>query len=517
MRTIACTILATAVLAGCSSPGVESPDSAQSQHTVTDQRAVVATDQLTDGVVDPKDDYLEVAFGDSEFLMRPRIGSIEPWLAEAITQTTPTTWQIQLRPDVTFQNGKPVDAKAIVSWLQYELSGGEAQRASLGDPTSIVAAGDRVVEVTTSTPFASLANTLAGYDWPVYDAETVQQVNGNFNELVGKGIFTGPFALTALRPGERTYQRNERYWGGAVALTGLTVKAITDPQAAVNAVAAGEVNIVFDPPVNTVVAARGRPGVHFTIAKEAPEYFGINLNPYVAPLDDVRVRRAFALAIDNNAIAKGATFGVGTPLKGAFPSDSPLAYDWKSFDLPQARTLLDQAGWVPGPDGVRVKGGNRLSVPMYIYNDNFEAVATIAAPTLKEVGFDPKLIRLESADAAPEPLRRDGGAYLLNLQGFGQTGDPRLTLAQNFRVGDIYNNVPVRDERIEQTFARIADSTDPAEIAAGLREVQKYNAEDVFYIPLVMQGYRLLTDDAYQHMPVSPMYLFIDRTTAPAG
>lgn len=82
----------------------------------------------------------------------------------------------------------------------------------------------------------------------------------------------------------------------------------------------------------------------------APSYHYIGLNTEVAPLDDVRVRRAIAEAIDREQIAEAATFGTGTATQDPIPSTSRWAIDYAPYggDLDAARALLEEAGVADG-------------------------------------------------------------------------------------------------------------------------------------------------------------------------
>ena len=80
--------------------------------------------------------------------------------------------------------------------------------------------------------------------------------------------------------------------------------------------------------------------------------------------------------MDRSAIVRDDTYGTGTlasadlsPFYWAFdPSLKPIPYD-----LAQAKAMLDAAGWTPGPDGVRVKNGNRLSLQL-VYGQGSQVV-----------------------------------------------------------------------------------------------------------------------------------------------
>ena len=85
---------------------------------------------------------------------------------------------------------------------------------------------------------------------------------------------------------------------------------------------------------------------------------------------DVRVRRALSLAIDRAAIARVI---LRDPPSAATQLLPPLLAGWHDPSLPPlardpdaARRLLDEAGWLPGPDGVRAKDGTRLAATMML-------------------------------------------------------------------------------------------------------------------------------------------------------
>ena len=130
----------------------------------------------------------------------------------------------------------------------------------------------------------------------------------------------------------------------------------------------------------------------------APEglyhYIGWNLK---RPLfRDVRVRQALAHAVDVPAMVKYILYGHGIQSTGIFtpqlwffnPNIVPFAYDPE-----KAKTLLDEAGWKPGPDGIRVKDGERFSFTLISRNGNEirRDIATLAQDDLKKIGIEVKV------------------------------------------------------------------------------------------------------------------------------
>ncbi len=96
----------------------------------------------------------------------------------------------------------------------------------------------------------------------------------------------------------------------------------------------------------------------------------LNFRSRHAPfLRDVRVRQAIASAIDQKQIIKLVFHGQAQEVHGPVPAamtrflspEAKAGYAELEYNPAHARALLDQAGWTPGPDGVRANGGQRLA------------------------------------------------------------------------------------------------------------------------------------------------------------
>jgi peptide/nickel transport system substrate-binding protein len=100
-------------------------------------------------------------------------------------------------------------------------------------------------------------------------------------------------------------------------------------------------------------------------------FYGTNLDPdKTALFQDVRVRQALLYALDREALVDAIRFGYGTVAVGTMPTLS-WAYNPEAieltygYDVDRAIELLEDAGWLPGSDGVRVRDGQRFSFTMY--------------------------------------------------------------------------------------------------------------------------------------------------------
>lgn len=520
---IALPLLAAAALAACSaapsgSPGSSSGSGSVSTTGPTNETLRVVSDFINPTFADPAPDYIEISYGNAEMLLRPKLNDTEPWLAESVTQTSPTVWRITLRPGLTFQNGHPLDAAALKAWFEYEWKNDAASKGLVGNPTAVSVVDPVTVEITLPKPHNPFLSALANYTCAVYDSAEVAKVNGKFEQLAGKGIFTGPYAYTSSAAGTVTYTRNTAYWGGTPPLAGIQARKIDDQQVGLQAVANGEADLMMVPAVKLKRQAQRFPDLTYLTSDLAAGYAAFNLNPAKAPFTDVAVRQAFALAIDNDAISKTVMDGVWRGLPGVFPADFEEGVTWKTHDPAKAATLLDGAGWVKGADGIRTKGGEKLSATIITYTDDLEAVGTASVEMLRDVGFDAQLKRVPDYSAIPSELPGPGpvNAQLLNLENFGLDGNAHLAMARNYQFDKNYNLV-VRDKEIAALFDTVLSSQDQAAVTADFKKAQQLNGERVYYVPVTDEPTTMLVSKRYAHLTVDPFYLFIDAKTRPQG
>jgi len=117
------------------------------------------------------------------------------------------------------------------------------------------------------------------------------------------------------------------------------------------------------------------------------------MNESRPPLDDVRVRRAIARAIDRAALARRVSLGTALPGYADIP---PALYggaarnDPNAYDPAASRSLLDAAGWKLGPDGIRMRDGKRLTFVMADYggSPSVQSMDVQVQSLLRAVGIE---------------------------------------------------------------------------------------------------------------------------------
>jgi peptide/nickel transport system substrate-binding protein len=144
----------------------------------------------------------------------------------------------------------------------------------------------------------------------------------------------------------------------------VVYEIVPDANTLLAKVQTGEVRLRFKYPTTQVPVIQNLPGVDF-MRTPALNDWRIWLNNRQPIFQDKRVRQALSYGIDRQGISDAVYRGLLAP---AYTYISPRVWAYNSnapkypFDQAKAKVLLDEAGWAPGPDGVRQKDGTRLSL-----------------------------------------------------------------------------------------------------------------------------------------------------------
>ncbi|MCX6535582.1 MAG: ABC transporter family substrate-binding protein [Actinobacteria bacterium] len=299
-------------------------------------------------------------------------------------------------------------------------------------------------------------------------------------------ITAGPFKFKALDKVTRTItvERDKKWWGDKPVLDTIIFKAL--PQAAqIDALLNGEIDYMdVGNDTNALKRARENSKINVRVAK-APTHEHFTFGPVTAATKEVEVRQAIMLSIDRQQIATAIQGIVDPKVK---PNNNHVFLDGTSCnqdntgtlgkrDLVTAAKLLDGAGWVKGADGIRAKGGTRLSVKL-IYpsgNDNRRDTVLLATAMAKEAGIELVPTLIPSADYF--------GKYVLvskfEMAIFAWVGTnfPIASAPNIYKVGGAQNFGNIGSTDIDATFAKannILDLKKRCELAnAADKEVYK--------------------------------------------
>jgi peptide/nickel transport system substrate-binding protein len=311
-------------------------------------------------------------------------GQIEPGLAESWEQPDPLTLVLHLRGGVSFHDGTPFDADAVVYNLNRirDPKSGSTWQGDLAVVDTVTATDPLTVEITLQRPYAPLLAVLADQPGMMISPTAHRADPEGFGDAP---VGTGPFVLEERIPDERTtLVRNDGYWQeGLPYLDRVVFRPIPDPTTKITDLLSGAVGIVDYVPPQLIDRVRQAPGL---VYEEGPPNYAatvyLPMNPEAPPLDDPDVRRAISMAIDRQTIVDQVVFGAGVPASQMIAPSS-----WAhNPDLPQ----------IPyDPEGAReLLGGRTIRLEMQV-PPTYVQVAQVVQQNLAAAGIEVTIQRMD--------------------------------------------------------------------------------------------------------------------------
>lgn len=401
------------------------------------------------------------------------------------------TYTFHLRDDVLWQDGQPATARDVA--FTYARMMDERVRspryARLVERVRQVTALDpATVEVDLRRPDASFLTTAATLgivpEHVLGDVLPQELVTDPFGRSSAVG--TGPFVIQQWIHGDRiVFQRNERYMRGAPAVDQYIYRVVGSPEELLAGLREETIDWAQLP--SELATAEG------IIVDRLPSYdmtyVALQLDPRRSQLFlDPRVRQALLLAVDREAMVEEVWHGAAVVADGTIPPASWAHTPGEPvyrYDPDEARRLLDEAGWVTGADGVRVKDGVGLGFALLVNGENPQrrAIGDWLIRSWREIGIDARPDYQQWSAVRERGVRlREFDAMLLGYR-WGVDPDASALWSSDahfdgFNLGHYAN---------DDVDARLADAlavTDPAERRQLYAEIQAQILADVPVLPL---------------------------------
>ena len=429
-------------------------------------------------------------------------------------------YTVKLRDDVRWHDSQPLTAEDVVYTIGI-IQNPETRSTSFASWQGVkVSQVDKLtVKFELPAPFAPFPGALTV---PILPSHLLKEIPANkirttsFNT---NPVGTGPFIFKALRS-ESLKQRkveftaNKSYFRGSPKLDGFVIHLYPEDESLAGALKAREITAAVDLKSETAASFRSDKSIRFT---DIPLNSGVfafykNTSPI---LTDEKVRRALTLSVNRETVLSlfdSRYAPLKTPL---LPSQ--LGYDARFnqiTNLQEASRLLDEAGWVKQPNGIRAKDGTSLELNMITVNSaQYSAMAGSLQKQWAAIG-----VKVNSQLLILEQLQQNGlsaHSYDILLYGISIGYDPDVYAywhSSQARSGGLNFSEwksSRADSSLEVARTRLEDVLRKARYETFLDEWQKSSPAVALYIPRVIYAYH---QNAQGIMPV-PSNNASDRLT----
>ena len=491
------------------------------------------------------------------------IGSLYCLLCETIEYPADKSWAIfTLRSEARFSDGTPLTAEDVkYTDDRFAAEGLLSFRTILAqfvDKVEVLDARHVKYTFKPGSPLRDRLQMAAGL--PVMSKAWFEKTGAKLNETrMDPGIGSGPYLLDHFDVGQRVvYKRNPDYWGkdlpiniGRANFDSLRVEYFGDPTAAFEGFKAGAYAFRNENSSKNWATSYDFPAFTkgWVIKQELPDgslasgqSFIINLRR--DKFKDIRVRKAIGLMFNfewanatlfyntyarinsfwenSDMAATGlpspAELALLEPLKDQLPAGvldsepvmAPVsgASQLDRGNLRKASKLLDDAGWVPGADGMRRNDkGETLVVEFLEYDPAWDKVDNPFIDNLRKLGVDAKLSRVDDAQYTARSRSFDFDIITDQLAtGF----EPGAELRQYFGsegAKDVFNTMGLADPAVDALITKVVEANTRADVGVAVKALDRVLRAYYFRVPQWFKNkHTVAYYDMYEHPEKMPPF-----------
>ncbi|MGY0063284.1 ABC transporter substrate-binding protein [Streptomyces sp. LZ34] len=423
----------------------------------------------------------------------PKTGKIVPWLAKSweISKDA-TTFTFHLRDGATFSDGTPVDAQSVKDNFDGIVRLGA--KAVLG--TSYLAGykGTTVVDKHTAkvefkAPNAQFLQATSTFTLGLLAKSTVKlpATERCTDNLIG----SGPFELVDYTPNKSVEERRRAgyRWGsslwhkkGPAYLQRLSFKVVPESGVRTGSLQSDQVDAIGG------VAPQDEDGLKstgFTLLSRANPGlpFALTVNAGRPVTKELAVRRAIQLGVNRKEVTDTVLSSRYKPATSALAGTTTAYQDLGGrlrYDPAKAGKLLDGAGWRPGPDGIRVKDGRKLSLKV-VWATNFgpnQTALELLQQQLKKIGVQ---LTLKSVSIGDYVAVRQKGDYDYS---WGNTTRVDPDILRTAFSSKLLNLSHLDDPALDAELDKESAAADPAKRAEHVARAQEIVLDKAYQVPV---------------------------------
>ncbi len=402
------------------------------------------------------------------------------------------TFERMLKPETEALN---VDFLACIQGAQ-EMMDGNAQTLS-----GLEVKDDYTLVVTLEEPFAPF---LAGLSTPacsIYNRKATEEAGDQFGIDPELTIGTGPFIFESwVVNSDKTLVANEEYWRGRPALDGITMTVVEDADTLKMLFESGELDI-FDLEMAPVQAESYLESEEYKDQIVTGQRVGIyymSINEALEPFQDVRVRKAYQMAIDKQEILDTVFAGMGEVQSGILPpgliGHNPDLEEIE-YNPEEAKRLLAEAGYPNGFEMEIAANADDTNTTTQVYE--------MVQAMLDEVGIDAEIVMYDDATWRAKRAEGQIGSYLSSWS--ADFNDPDNFIYSIFAPGNSERrSFNYSNEEVKQQIVEARGIVNEEERIALYQELEKQIVqEDAAWVPLFSKEHSFVVSERVEGFQVA--------------
>ena len=399
------------------------------------------------------------------------------------------SWTFTLRDAVRWSDGQLFTAEDVAytfNEIILKPEVGANGRGNFSAVKDVQVVDPKTVTFNLSRPFAALPSYLA-YNAGILPKHVFQGAGDpwqltSFHK--GTPTSTGPFKVESFTAGQSVVlTRNDEYYAGKPLLDKVVFKVVADANTQIAQALSGELQIMIVDNKAAVDRLKGARGLSVQ-PRTLVQYYWLALNQTDPRFQDLKVRQAIEYAIDRKAIIQAVEKGYGTVANSAIVPALKTYYDASlenryAYDAAKATSLLAEAGWTPGPDGVVQKNGQPFSFTMDVGQRGvLEPTNELIQQNLKKVGIAVELNSMEwNAYIQKVVVNRE---YTATVNWWVYPNDPDvLPYYASSAAGKGFNIPGYKDAALDDLLTAGQKTSDPAERKKIYAQLQAYMADNL--------------------------------------
>ncbi|OFO17958.1 ABC transporter substrate-binding protein [Corynebacterium sp. HMSC056F09] len=502
LRALAATLAAALALAGCSA--ADRPEGEDNVLTYLEPQFFrtlyppAAGFYPNGGVVNQLTDRL--LYQDPETL------ELSPWIATEMPKVNEdaTEYTFTIRTDVTYSDGSPLTAENVVANFDLFGRGDKSRTLTSSEQIANYDRGEVVDEDTVkfyfTQPSPGFLQATSAYNAGLLSDSTLALDNegfgpGNAVNVIG----SGPFVVESEEIGTdlKLKTREDYDWAppavkhqGRADIDGVHYILAAEESVRTGAILSGQADIArqISAPQEPLLQEQGI-NIIARGTNSMNNQFAFRFDHPL--LQDKRVREAIIHGVDREEILR-VLFSDSYPLATSSVAKTGLAYKDQSsaytFDPEESKRLLDEAGWEPGPDGIRVKDGQRLVLRTNtaLPQPRSKEVMTMVQDQLRALGIG---IQVNAGDQATQNAdAKDINKVQIYHSMVGRADYDVITSLYGINNRDAFLNQDAEgnpiDEHLQELLDAVLDTPDKEGRIKATEEVQDYLTEQAYVLPL---------------------------------